>query len=294
MAAPGLVALAVLACARPVVPSEVDPLVRDDECRASGVEAGAGCALQALQRRASLPGAWLQPPGAADAPNSSDADGDEDEDVAVIDNLPAGWNDSDYGEEPARSSGKELRVAAAMLAGCRQHPGTQECLLFAECNGVQYCVLGGYMIVPGWFVAGTESINGGNAWRYNFLMAAARRRCGSPDCVLITNPVGYRTQEQLHIHYRHYNGGGAALKTRLEQSLCGTSRWRPFSQCGMGKARLYRGFPNVFSEVASAYGGGSLGHVGITVWFTTACGGGLKTMLLTTTDCSIEHSISDR
>jgi len=177
---------------------------------------------------------------------------------------------------------------------CQSDLGSRSCFLYRVCRHYLYCVVGGYVIVPGRLAwPGTESIEGGNARSFDFLMLAARNECHDERCVLITNPVGFRTQEQLHIHYRHYNGGGAALKHSLERHLCGTHGWQSFNKCGPAKARLYDVFPGVFSEVVAAHGGGSLANVGITVWLTRACGG-FKTMILATTHCSIEHSISER
>ncbi|CAE8626854.1 unnamed protein product, partial [Polarella glacialis] len=123
------------------------------------------------------------------------------------------------------SSNSSVNVSSKGLqAGCHGH-----CMLADMCRGHDYCVIGGYMIVPGQDVAGMESINGGSAGSFDHLMQAARAQCGSTSCVLVTNPVGFRTQDQLHIHFRNYNGGGAAMKSRLEKALCGTSGWRPFS-----------------------------------------------------------------
>jgi len=205
-----------------------------------------------------------------------------------------GW-DQDSGLQDRLTSGQHLAadfVSTDDWGGCPAHPGTKNCLLYRECQGPAFCVLHGYMIVPGFYAAGMESINAGNAASFDYLMAAAKDKCSSPSCVLITNPAHHRTQDQLHIHYRYMNfWGGRSLKRRLERELCGTWGWQHFSKCGDSKARLYDAFPGVFSEVAEAYPGPNLAHVGITVWFTQACGG-YKTMLLATTHCSIEHGIT--
>lgn len=251
----------------------------DSECAALGGGVGAACALSMLQVRGARAG-HAAPPTPED-------------DVLIVNDLPKGWNDSAIDEEgPSFPEKLEQQTTSG---NCMLTPFAHECFLLTACQGRKYCIMGGYMVVPGWPVTGMEEINGGNAGQYDFLMSVSRDQCGSPNCVLITNPVGHRTQEQLHIHYRHYDAGGAAMKSRLESALCGTSGWQPFHQCSSGKAKLYSEFPAVFSEVSAAYGGGSLARVGITVWFTTACGGGgVKTMVLATTDCSIEHSISAR
>lgn len=266
-------------------------LSSDDECSAVGEGASAACALIALQVRGARAG---------DVPLTLPQDQHFDE-VKVIDDLPEGWNASDIKDEEVQEGDDERDGNVTIYthyhphrANCAINPSASECFLYNACHGPRYCIIGSYMIVPGWPVAGMEDINGGNAGEYDFLMAAARAQCGSPSCVLITNPVGHRSQEQFHIHYRQYNGGGSAVKSRLETTLCGTSGWQYFSECGSAKARLYNEFPGVFSEVARAYHGISLANVGITVWFTTACGAGLKTMILATTHCSIEHSISSR
>lgn len=265
-------------------------LDRDDECQ------GKGCALMALQLR-SLPQvsqassvAFIEQEIVEDilADNSTPND-DVEDDIQNVD-LPPGWNDFPDVQHPEEQD-TENSIAAS--GGCEHHTNEHRCYLFRACHGKHYCVINGYMIVPGRAVSGMESINGGNAGSLDFLMRAARGRCGSSSCVLITNPVGFRTQDQLHIHFRHYNGGGAGLKKRLEKSLCGSHGWKGFNECGSAKARLFSGFPGVFSSVASAYGGGSLANVGISVWFTSACGG-FKTIVLATTHCSIEHSVSSR
>lgn len=170
------------------------------------------------------------------------------------------------------------------------------CYLYRACHSGSWCNLLGYMIVPGTALSGMESINWGTAGSYDYLWSIAKGKCGSTSCVLITNPKHHRTQHQLHIHYRHYNSGGASMKRRLERALCGTSGWRSFSECGSAKARIYDYFPGVFSAAMEAYGGyGDLANVGLSVWFTAACGGySQKTMILATTFCSIEHSISAR
>lgn len=167
------------------------------------------------------------------------------------------------------------------------------CYIYRQCKGRHTCVLNGYMIAPGEPLRGMEDISGGNAGKWDYLWSAAEHQCGSDSCVLISNPIHFRTQHQMHLHYRHYNGGGASLKSRLESTLCGTSGWQPFEQCGAAKARLYDSMPGVFSAVAGAYGGGNLANVGITVWFTSKCGG-RKVMILAQTGCSIEHGISAR
>ncbi|CAK9009849.1 unnamed protein product, partial [Durusdinium trenchii] len=157
------------------------------------------------------------------------------------------------------------------------------------CHGVGYCAIGGYMIVAGHGDAhGMESIHGSNAGYYDSMLRAAYNRCASGSCVLITNPVGHRTQSRFHIHYRHFNGGGASLKKRLENQLCGTHGWENFSECGTGKAKFFSGYPAVFREVLGQYGG-HLANVGVTVW-PGSCGHGV--IVLATTHCSIEHSIS--
>lgn len=231
-------------------------------------------------------------------------------DVLYIDDMPEGWNASEYtdyetgGDEDtddtdARAehlpTGDALEPSTELFGSyCKYNPNSKNCYLYRACRHRSYCVISGYMIVPGWACAGMEEINGGNAGKFDYLMRAARDKCSDTHCVLITNPTCCRTQDQLHIHYRHYNGGGSALKAQLEGQLCHShGGWQYFKKCGSGKARIYDYFPDVFSEVASAYDGESLGHVGITVMFTTECGGH-KTILLATKDCSIEHSISAR
>lgn len=159
------------------------------------------------------------------------------------------------------------------------------------CHGTSYCAIAGYMIVAGHGDAkGMESIHNSNVGYYDSMLRAAYNRCASGSCVIITNPVGHRTQSRFHIHYRRYNGGGASLKHRLEKQICGSHGWQNFAECGTGKAKYFGGYPSVFREVLGQYGG-HLANVGVTVW-PGACGHGV--IVLATTHCSIEHSISAR
>lgn len=159
------------------------------------------------------------------------------------------------------------------------------------CHGTSYCAIAGYMIVAGHGDAkGMESIHNSNVGYYDSMLRAAYNRCASGSCVIITNPVGHRTQSRFHIHYRRFNGGGASLKHRLEKQLCGSHGWENFAECGTGKAKYFGGYPSVFREVLGQYGG-HLANVGVTVW-PGACGHGV--IVLATTHCSIEHSISAR
>jgi len=281
-------------------PDKCDTFVSDDECLAD--PDSEACALNALQRRkASL-----------EIPKHNEQDvafeGPEEPigaDVAVLD-LPSGMNkEQDFPEtSPIKSmkdgddSTADADVVAEGVTGyswCSSHSYAKNCYLYTACQGRSYCVIGGYMIVPGRALAGMESIHGGNAHSLDYLFTAARNRCGDTHCVLITNPIHHRTQDQLHIHYRHYNGGGAALKGALERTLCHKGDgWHYFSKCGPAKARKFNYLPGVFSTVAGAYGGANLANVGITVWFTDACGQGRQTLVLATTHCSIEHAISAR
>lgn len=61
-------------------------------------------------------------------------------------------------------------------------------------------------------------------------------------------------QEQLHIHFRKYSGDGDNMKAALEKATCSGGGWTSFHThgCGSGKAKFFRGFPKVFSEVAEA------------------------------------------
>lgn len=161
--------------------------------------------------------------------------------------------------------------------------------LAMKCRNRGYCVMGGYLVVAGRPDAiGMESINAGDAGYYNSMMSAADRYCGGPSCVLITNPMHHRTQSRFHIHFRHYNGHGAALKSRMEKAVCGKSGWHKGGfPCG-GKAAYFSHFPGVFS---ASMGAGSLAHAAVSVW-PSSCHGG--TIILVSFHCSIEHSISNR
>lgn len=190
--------------------------------------------------------------------------------------------------------GSDKVVDASKTCAASENYHCGGCYIYRRCQHYSACHLNGYMIAPGKPLRGMEDIDGSNARSWDYLWSAARSRCGSNSCVLISNPIHFRTQHQMHLHYRHYNGGGAALKKRLESTVCGTSGWQPFNECGNAKAALFDHMPGVFSTVDQAYGGGNMANVGITVWFTSACGGGQKTMILAQTGCSIEHSISAR
>eukprot|EP00913_Durusdinium_trenchii_P023191 g21770.t1 len=78
------------------------------------------------------------------------------------------------------------------------------------------------------------------------------------------------------------------LTERFGETIRG--RWENFSECGTGKAKFFSGYPAVFREVLGQYGG-HLANVGVTVW-PGSCGHGV--IVLATTHCSIEHSISAR
>jgi len=174
--------------------------------------------------------------------------------------------------------------------GICMHSGSKRCGSYLACRGRRYCVFGGYMVVPGVAIAGTESINTTNARGFDHLFNVARGLCGGVGCVLITNPLGHRAQDQLHINYRHFRALGTSMKARLEGKTCGHRGWVPFKTgccgCEVGKARAFGYFPGVFSEVARAYRGRSLVGIGISVWF--GCG---KTIVLTTPRCSIDHPV---
>jgi len=294
---------------------QVEALAGDDECAADDAS---GCALSALQLRGAAShggreaaeftsdGSLAQAPPASSMPTGVEYKSLPDGWIAAID-FPGIWSSApmDWSQLPV-PAGTSREASSGVGAGliaegsvaegvdCSVTWWLRNCALLMMCRGPRYCVLGGYMVVPGFAVAGMENINGGNAASFDYLMSAARSSCGSAGYVLITNPVGYRTQDQLHIHYRHLTEGGTSLKRRLEQAVCGKQGWHYFKKCGDGKVRLYPHFPGVFSQVAAAYGGKSLANVGITVWFTTACGNGLQTIILATTHCSIEHEISKR
>lgn len=203
----------------------------------------------------------------------------------------AGSQDVDVslGSCPSSDNVKDpsLSCASAVNSGC------EGCQLYNSCKGHSMCILYGFMVVPGSPLRGMEDISSGTAGAWDFLWPIARSHCGS-NCVLLTNPVNHREQHQMHVHFRQYQSGGAALKSRLEQALCGTSGWLPFGQCSNAKARLYDRMPGVFSAVAAAYGGGSLANIGISVWFTSACGGGQQVILLATSGCSLVGSIGGR
>mmetsp|Transcript_34429 Transcript_34429/g.97817 ORF Transcript_34429/g.97817 Transcript_34429/m.97817 type:complete len:302 (+) Transcript_34429:54-959(+) len=274
----------------------------DDECAASG-----DCALNALQMR----GSKLVDP---------EAGPDVEMEGGYFFDPPSGWIDED------EKTLQEIEATAPEVAGgdldsiveyhhhghhghhdhnnqiskvdenkktyCSMNPKVQNCFLYSVCHGRSYCVMWGYLVMPGRPCTGTEEINGGNARDYDFLFNVAKNQCNGDHCVLIVNPMHHRTQEQLHIHFRKYSGDGDNMKAALEKATCSGGGWTSFHThgCGSGKAKFFRGFPKVFSEVAEVYGGGNLASVGIQVW-PGSCG---RTgyIVQTTTHCSIEHSIT--
>lgn len=286
---------------RAVLSADVSPrltiadvaLVQDDECSAEDPE---GCAFNALQLR----GVTVAEPLAGES-----SDGKEiGDDVAIIDELPPDFphqlgSEEESEDEAGKESEADLAPASYHGGGCPAHPTTKNCYLYAMCpSTMRYCLFGGHIIVPGRYVRGMENINGANAASFEYLMTKAHQLCSDSHCVLLVNPVGYRTQEQLHIHFRRYNKGGANMKRALEAAVCGRgSGWHNFAPAGCGgdsKARVFGHWPAVFEVVAEAYGGGSLANVGITVWESSSCGGGSRTIVQTVTHCSIEHTVSDR
>eukprot|EP00933_Yihiella_yeosuensis_P017413 TRINITY_DN14552_c0_g3_i2.p1 TRINITY_DN14552_c0_g3~~TRINITY_DN14552_c0_g3_i2.p1 ORF type:complete len:305 (+),score=52.38 TRINITY_DN14552_c0_g3_i2:80-994(+) len=284
---------------------EFEALSRDDECG----DVSSECALNAIQLKSIQ---TEDASAAAEAFNgleglrAADFYMEEPEGTGIVrKDLPPDFDNTtipDPGPSP-HSGPVAPKVSSDDLSTqydhCVMDPNNRRCALYRLCRGKHICLLGyhgspPYMVIPGEPVLGMESINGKNAKSFDELMTVARDHCDTTKCVIITNPVHHRTQDQLHIHFRHYDRHGAHLHQRLEKALCGTQGWQTFHQCGRAKARIFDTYPGVFSEVADAFGGGSLANVGITVWFTDACGGEKKTMILATTFCSIEHDISAR
>jgi len=194
-------------------------------------------------------------------------------------------------------------------SACKQNQHSHGCFLYRHCVKAtkgsadsQYCVMSGYTIVPSFPITGTESINQGNSIHVDPIMDAAYTHCSSSKCVLMVNPKGHRTQEQLYIHYRHYNNNaGHRLKTTLESTACYQSGWHKvhgvpdLHKCKTAQVRVYAQHPtDIFSQVAEAqgkHGKHDLDGVGVTV-YPKACPRGKKTMVLFTEHCTIEKSIS--
>jgi len=196
---------------------------------------------------------------------------------------------------------------------CAHDAQSHGCFLYRHCVKVasgqghanpdnKYCVMSGYTVVPAFPITGTESINVRNSMHVDPIMDAAYEKCSSSKCVLMVNPRGHRTQEQLYIHYRHYNnGGGSRLKTQLETTACYQSGWHKvhgipeLHKCKSAQVRVYSQHPtDIFSQVAEAqgkHGKKSLDGVGVTV-YPRACPRSKKTMVLFTEHCTIEKSIS--
>ena len=133
---------------------------------------------------------------------------------------------------------------------------------------------------------GIEDVNGGNLGYYNSGMDAAHARCGGSSCSLIVNPPGHRSINQFHIHFVHYAGYGANLKSRLENMVCGKSGWRGGGLPCHGKAIYVSGWPKVFSV---AIGGGGMSHASVIAW-PGSCGH-RGTIIELAYGCSIEHQI---
>jgi len=189
-------------------------------------------------------------------------DGDGQEDFGEGEELPENTTDAELGSAP-------------------------DGYLANSCRNGGYCVMAGYLIVAGKGGAvGMESINGGNVGYYNHMMSAAYHRCGGSNCVLITNPRGFRSQSRFHIHYRHMNGHGSHLKSRMEKAACSKDGWVKGGFPCHGKAKHYSSFPGVFS---AAMGAGSISSAAVSVW-PGSCGHGV--IVLVSYHCSIEHSIA--
>mmetsp|Transcript_11955 Transcript_11955/g.24287 ORF Transcript_11955/g.24287 Transcript_11955/m.24287 type:complete len:228 (-) Transcript_11955:132-815(-) len=133
---------------------------------------------------------------------------------------------------------------------------------------------------------GMESINIGNVGYYDKGMDAARARCGGPGCALITNPVHHRSINQFHIHFVHYQGYGASLKSKAEARVCGKPGWHSGGLPCHGKVAFFGGFPGIFSKAMT---GGDLHHASVIAW-PSSCGG-TGTIVELAFHCSIEHQI---
>jgi hypothetical protein len=263
-------------------------LVRDDEC-----ELGEQCALNALQMRSKQT--------VRDIP--AEESGDEQtlrEEWASDMDLPDLWdpklaaNVSELAANGSAATGEVETPQFHYWSSCRHRSGRSSCYLYRACRyshvNSTYCVYGHYMIVPKFPISGTESIDAGNAAGVDHVMRAAHDRCNHTGCVLMVNPAHHRTQDQLHLHFRHYNGYGHHLKSELEHVACNREGWHSFHKCSHGLVQAFDGFPDVFTEVVRAYGNRTLRSTGITV-FPAACGGN-KTIVLGTQHCSLEHSIT--
>jgi hypothetical protein len=163
------------------------------------------------------------------------------------------------------------------------HPSNyhmEGCFLYRACEAQESdpCLLYGYMVLPKRPTAGLESI-GNDPGAFDVLARKARSLCGS--CILLVNPPGYRTQHQLHLHYRHPRPEGLELTRRLERAVCASPGWRPFSICEGGEAvRLSSLSP--FSKAAER----DLGGAGISV-YPSVCG----ELLLLSRHCTLEHRV---
>lgn len=201
------------------------------------------------------------------------------------------------------------------------------CLLYRNCqkkknqNG-NACYLAGYMALPVAAFIGNEMVNPTTAKSVDHVWTAAEAACQDKlKCVIMANPMAFRSQHHLHLHYRPFNDRGLALKSKLEESLCGTTDWQwfdvfgfcangglPVVGSGSANARIYDKMPGVFSEVIALankdwhlshlrgvcrnqQGQPTLGSMAVTVFFTTKCGGGTKIMVLASNGCSVEHEI---
>lgn len=86
------------------------------------------------------------------------------------------------------------------------NPKVQNCFLYSVCHGRSYCVMWGYLVMPGRPCTGTEEINGGNARDYDFLFNVAKNQCNGDHCVLIVNPMHHRTQDRRVTQRPHHPG----------------------------------------------------------------------------------------
>jgi len=285
-----MVWLAVLAC---VLLSLALPSASDGDFLEAGDECvdGGHCAWSLLQRRSTRRSEVQDPTFEADVEHDPALDG------GYFFDPPDGWIEEDElalrtidrVQNEANETARRL-LGPTPLGNCSSRPATRDCFLYSACKGRKYCVMG-YLIAPGVACAGTEEITTTNAASYDYLFDVAYSQCPIGRCVYIVNPQQYRTEEQLHIHFRHYNGIGARVRNALHKAVCERDGWVKWfvSDCSSGMARRYAALPRVFTEVLRLYGSESLAHTGILVW-PDACGP--EFIVQTIVGCSVEYAIT--
>jgi len=299
-------------------------------------------------------------------PDEDDLEEEEDEWIAELDRLDAeGGNASALREEDAKQNDSNTARARELLDKlldppkcpgklnrtdvackhwllCNQHANMccANCSLWFSRKAMKHYREGqdwygpGNLVIPSWPVSGMESIDSPEAARgLDFLWRVAAQHVTSDPgwrWGLLINPSDKRTQNQMHIHFRHLIKGGPRLSVDLNSKLgCVQHRWTDVThlvsryKCSRAWAVLkgpedYRHFSDAYSFATTRLssdgdgdsgddgGGGeyplgpptvdprtgrsTLSKVGITIFFSEGCPTSGQILLLST-GCTFEHAI---